>query len=199
GRAAAQSVSSGTIEGLVKDESCGVLPGATVTLTSPQLQVGQTVQVSDAAGNYKFVDLPAGTYRLKAELTGFSTSIREDLRLTVGFNARVDLTLKLGAMEESVTVSGQSPVVDITSTTGSVAFTKEVLDSIPRGRDLQNIFAMAPGVTQAGADVGGSTIAQRQNLSSYGVLPQPKLQAEGINSTMGADQKPPDYFNDNTH
>ena len=75
GRAAAQSVSSGTIEGLVKDESGGVLPGATVTLTSPQLQVGQTVQVSDSAGTYKFVDLPAGTYRLKAELTGFPTSI----------------------------------------------------------------------------------------------------------------------------
>ena len=153
----AQSVSSGTIEGTVKDESNGVLPGVTITVTSPQLQVGQLVQVSDTAGSYKFVDVPAGTYRLKAELPGFSTSVRDDLRLTVGFNARVDLTLKLGAMEESVTVSGQSPVVDVTSTTASVAFTKEVLDSIPRGRDLQNVFAMAPGVTQAVADVGGST------------------------------------------
>jgi len=185
--ASAQSVSSGTIEGTVKDESNSVLPGVTITVTSPQLQVGLLTQVSDAAGNYKFVDLPAGTYRLKAELTGFSASIREDLRLTVGFNARVDLTLKLGAMEESVTVSGQSPVVDVTSTTASVAFTKEVLDSIPRGRDLQNVFAMAPGVTQAVADVGGSTMAQRQNLSSYGVLSQPKLQVEGMNITMGAD------------
>jgi type 1 fimbria pilin len=89
----AQSVSSGTIDGTVKDESNAVLPGVTVTVSSPQLQVGQLVQVSDSAGTYKFVDLPAGTYRLKAELTGFTTSIREDLRLTVGFNARVDLTL----------------------------------------------------------------------------------------------------------
>jgi hypothetical protein len=194
----AQSVSSGTIEGTVKDESNAILPGVTVTATSPQLQVGQLVQVSDAAGNYRFVDLPAGTYRLKAELSGFSASIREDLRLTVGFNARVDLTLKVGTMEESVTVSGQSPVVDITSTTASVAFTKEVLDSIPRGRDLQNVFAMAPGVTQAVADVGGSTMAQRQNLSSYGVLSQPKLQVEGMNITMGADQNTAIYFNDST-
>ena len=194
----AQSVSSGTIEGTVKDESNAVLPGVTITVTSPQLQVGQLVQVSDTAGNYKFVDVPAGTYRLKAELTGFTSSIREDLRLTVGFNARVDLTLKLGAMEESVTVSGQSPVVDVTSTTASVAFTKEVLDSIPRGRDLQNVFAMAPGVTQAVADVGGSTMAQRQNLSSYGVLSQPKLQVEGMNITMGADQNTAIYFNDST-
>src|SRR3979411_1973881 len=66
--AIAQSVSSGTIEGTVKDESNAVLPGVTVTVTSPQLQVGQLVQVTDAAGSYKFVDLPAGTYRLKAEL-----------------------------------------------------------------------------------------------------------------------------------
>src|ERR1700730_5888570 len=196
--ASAQSVSSGTIEGAVKDESNAILPGVTVTVTSPQLQVGQLVQVSDAAGNYRFVDLPAGTYRLQAELGGFSPSIREDLRLTVGFNARVDLTLKVGTMEESVTVSGQSPVVDITSTTASVAFTKEVLDSIPRGRDLQNVFAMAPGVTQAVADVGGSTMAQRQNLSSYGVLSQPKLQVEGMNITMGADQNTAIYFNDST-
>src|SRR5947209_15460426 len=87
----AQSVSSGTIEGTVKDESNAVLPGVAVTVTSPALQVGQLVQVSDAAGSYKFVDLPAGTYRLRAELSGFSTAIREDLRLTVGFNARIDL------------------------------------------------------------------------------------------------------------
>jgi hypothetical protein len=194
----AQSVSSGTIEGTVKDESNAVLPGVTVTVSSPQLQVGQMVQVSDATGNYRFVDLTAGTYVLKAELPGFSTSVREGLRLTVGFNARVDLTLKLGAVEQSITVSGQSPVVDVSSTTASVAFTKEVLDAIPRGRDLQNVFAMAPGVTPAVADVGGSTMAQRQNLSSYGVAAQPKLQVEGMNITMGADLNTAIYFNDST-
>src|SRR3954465_1001907 len=194
----AQSVASGTIEGTVKDESGSVLPGVTVTASSPQLQVGQLVQVSDATGAYRFVDLPAGTYSVRAELQGFSATVHDDLRLTVGFNARVDLTLKLGAVEEAVTVSGLSPVVDVSTTTASVAFTKEVLDSIPRGRDLQNVFAMAPGVTQAVADVGGSTMAQRQNLSSYGVLSQPKLQVEGMNITMGADQNTAIYFNDST-
>ena len=196
--ASAQSVSSGTIEGTVRDQSSGVIPGVTVTLASPQLQVGSLDQVTDSGGNYKFVDLPAGTYRLKAELPGFSTFVRDNLRLTVGFNARVDLTLTLGAMEQSITVSGLSPVVDTTSTAGSVAFTREVLEAIPRGRDLQNVFAMAPGVTQALADVGGSTMAQRQNLSSYGVLSQPKLQVEGMNITMGADQNTAIYFNDST-
>src|SRR4051812_17691942 len=194
----AQSVGSGTIEGTVKDESNAILPGVAITLTSPQLQTREILQVSDASGAYKFVDLPPGTYRLKAELSGFSSFIREDLRLTVGFTARVDLTLKVGAMAETITVSGQSPVVDVTTTTGSVAFTKEILDAVPRGHDLQNVFAMAPGVTQAVADVGGSTMAQRQNLSSYGVASQPKLQVEGMNITMGADQNTPIYFNDNT-
>src|SRR5262249_9788246 len=194
----AQSVSSAGIEGIAKDESGSVLPGVTVTASSPQLQVGQLVQVTDSTGAYRFVDLPAGTYRVRAELQGFSATVHDDLRLTVGFTARIDLMLKVGALEESITVSGQSPVVDQTSTTASVAFTKEVLDAIPRGRDLQNVFAMAPGVTQAVADVGGSTMAQRQNLSSYGVLSQPKLQVEGMNITMGADQNTAIYFNDST-
>src|SRR6186713_1320592 len=98
----AQSGTSGTIGGTIRDESGGALPGVTVTLSSPVLQLRQLVQVSDPAGNYQFVDIPAGTYKLTFELGGFSTAIREDLRLTVGFNARVDTTLKVGAMEESV-------------------------------------------------------------------------------------------------
>src|SRR5688572_12012428 len=193
-----QSVSSGTIHGTIRDQSGGVLPGVTATLTSPALQVRELVQVTDAEGQYRFVDLPAGTYLLKFELTGFSTLIREDLRLTVGFTARVDESLKVGAMEESVTVSGQSPVVDMTSTSAAVAFTKEVLDSVPRGRDLQNVLAMAPGVTQETLDVGGSTLAQRQDTASYGVEAQPKLQYEGMNIAMGADQNTPIYFIDNS-
>jgi hypothetical protein len=193
-----QSVSSGAIQGTVRDQSAGVLPGVTVTLTSPALQVRELVQVTDAEGQYRFVDLPAGTYAMKFELPGFSTLIRDDLRLTVGFTARVDESLKVGAMEESVTVSGQSPVVDITSTSASVAFTKEILENVPRGRDLQNVLAMAPGVTQERMDVGGSTLAQRQDTSSYGMESQPKLQYEGMNIAMGADMNTPIYFVDNS-
>lgn len=198
GPALAQSVSSGTIQGTIRDQSGGVLPGVTATLTSPALQVRDVVLITDAEGQYRFVDLPAGTYLLKFELTGFSSLIREDLRLTVGFTARVDESMKVGAMEESVTVSGQSPVVDMTSTSASVAFTKEILESVPRGRDLQNVLAMAPGVTQETMDVGGSTLAQRQDTASYGVEAQPKLQYEGMNIAMGADQNTPIYFIDNS-
>ncbi len=198
GTSLGQSVSSGTIHGVVRDQSGAVLPGVTATLSSPALQVRELVQVTDTEGAYRFVDLPAGTYLLKFELGGFSTLIREDLRLTVGFTARVDESMKVGAMEESITVSGQSPVVDITSTSASVAFTKEILENVPRGRDLQNVLAMAPGVTQAQIDVGGSTLAQRQDTASYGMEAQPKLQYEGMNIAMGADQNTPIYFIDNS-
>lgn len=198
GAAFAQSVASGTIHGTIRDEAGGVLPGVTVTATSPALQVRESVQVTNAQGEYRLVDMPAGTYQLKFELPGFSTLIRQDLRLTVGFTARVDENLKVGAVEESVTVSGQSPVVDVTSTSAAVAFTKELLEEIPRGRDLQNVLAMAPGVTQATMDVGGSTLANRQNISSYGVGAQPKLQYEGMNIAMGADENTPIYFIDNS-
>src|SRR5690349_7684206 len=155
--ASAQSVSSGTIQGMITDESGGVLAGVSLTLTSPQLQVPQIVKLSDAAGFYKFVDLPAGTYRLKAELPGFSTAIRNGLSLTVGFVATVNFGLTVGAVSESVTVSGQSPIVDLTSTSASIAFAKETLDAVPRGLDVQDIIQMAPGVTLPTPDVGGST------------------------------------------
>jgi hypothetical protein len=131
-------------------------------------------------------------------LNGFKPFIRQELRLTVGFVARVDAVMQAGAIEESVTVSGQSPVVDVTTTSASVAFTRETLEAVPRGRDLQNVFAMAPGVTQPIPDVGGTNMANRTNISSYGVAAQPKLQVEGMNVTMGADQSAGVYFRDNT-
>ena len=195
----AQSGTSGTISGTVRDESGGALPGVTATLTSPVLQIKQIVQVTDATGNYQFVDLPTGTYRLTFELAGFATSIREDLRLTVGFNARVDTTLKVGAMAESVTVTGQSPVIDVTSTTTAVTLTAEELNEIPRGRDLAMIYSTAPGITLAGTpDVGGSNMANRQNISDGGVGLQPKLQLEGMNIVLSDDQNSGVYMNNDT-
>jgi Carboxypeptidase regulatory-like domain len=197
--AMAQSGTSGTISGTVRDESGGALPGVTATLTSPALQVRQIVQVTDATGNYQFVDLPASTYRLTFELSGFSTAIREDLRLTVGFNARVDADMKVGAITESVTVTGQSPVIDVTSTTTSVTLTSEELNEIPRGRDLAMIYSTAPGITLAGTpDVGGSNMANRQNIADGGVALQPKLQLEGMNIVLSDDQNSGVYMNNDT-
>ena len=196
--ASAQSIASSTLNGTVTDSTGGAVPGVTIALTSPALQVGQVVATTGVDGSYRFVDLPAGVYTAKFELSGFKPFIRENLRLTVGFVARVDAVMHVGGIEESVTVSGQSPVVDVTSTSASVAFTRETLEAVPRGRDLQNVFAMAPGVTQPIPDVGGSNMANRTNISSYGVAAQPKLQVEGMNVTLGADQSAGVYFMDNT-
>lgn len=190
----AQSLSSATIHGTVKDNTGGALPGVTVTVSSAGLQVKQIVETTGEEGNYRFIDLPAGTYRVMFELPGFRSFVRDELRLTVGFVARVDAVMEVGGIEESVTVSGQSPVVDMTSTSASVAFTREILDAVPIGRDVQNIVAMTPGVTQATPDVGGSTMAQRQGISTYGVEGQPKIQIEGITTSMGADTNSAIYF-----
>jgi len=199
GAAFAQSNSSGTIQGTVKDASGGALPGVTETLTSPALQVKQVTAVTDTEGNYRLVDLPSGSYHLSYELSGFSTFVRDDFRLPVGFVARVDVILKVGGIEESVTVSGQAPVVDVTTTAATVNFTTETLNELPRGRDLAFVYSMAPGVTMAGVpDVGGSNMADRQNIGGDGVFAQPKLQVEGMDITLGNEQNSGVYFNSDT-
>ena len=190
---------SGVIHGTVRDESGGALPGVTVTLTAPVLQVRQIVTVSDAEGSYRFSELPLGTYRVSYELAGFSTFVRDDLRLPVGFVALVDVVMKVGAMEESVTVSGQSPVIDVSSTTTSVTLSSETLNEVPHGRDLAMIYSMAPGITLAGTpDVGGSNMANRQNISDGGVGLQPKLNLEGMNIVLSDDQNSGVYMNNDT-
>ena len=194
--AGAQGVSSSTIHGTVADESGATLPGVAVTLSSPQLQAKTRATVTEADGTYRFTELPAGTYRLAFELSGFRSFIREELRITIGFTARVDGTMGIGTIEESVTVSGQSPVVDLTTTATRATFTTEVLETVPRGRDMQSIVEMAPGVTRQGApDVGGSQMAQRPGMSTYGLEATPKIQVEGINITTGSDANTAVYFN----
>ena len=191
--------SSGVIQGTIQDESGAALPGVTATLSSPALQLRQVVVVSDGQGNYRFGELPVGVYAIKFELAGFTTIIRNELRLPVGFVARIDVTMKIGSLEESVTVTGGTPVIDVTTTTASVTLNSETLNEIPRGRDLSMVYSMAPGITLAGTpDVGGSNMANRQNISAGGVALQPKLQIEGMNIVLSDDQNSGVYFNSDT-
>ena len=192
----AQGSASSTIHGSATDDTGAALPGVTVTLTSPQLQAKERVTITEGDGTYRFTELPAGTYRLAFVLPGFRSFVRDELRITIGFTARVDAKLGVGGIEESVTVSGQSPVVDLSSTSTEATFTSEILEEIPRGRDMQSVIEMAPGVTRAGApDVGGSQMAQRPAMSTYGVEATPKIQVEGINITTGSDANTAVYFN----
>src|ERR1700733_11858900 len=109
----AQSTSNGSIVGKVTDESGSAVPGALITVTSPQLQVPQVTTTSDADGDYRVLDLPApGVYKVTFSLTGFETLDREGLNITVGFAARVDASMKVGSVTETVNVTGASPVID---------------------------------------------------------------------------------------
>jgi Carboxypeptidase regulatory-like domain/TonB dependent receptor-like, beta-barrel len=175
-----------TIHGTVTDASGAALPGVVVTLTSPALQVGQDTTVTGPDGTYRFGDLPTGVYRVTFELAGFKTFVRNELRLPIGFIARVDVGMEIGGIEESVTVSGAAPVVDLTSTTTSVNLTRDTLETIPAGRGYQHLFAMTPGVTTGGApDVGDSSLASRNPIQAYGVASTAKMDVEGMNISVG--------------
>src|SRR3982750_4542020 len=115
---AAQTVRTGSIVGTITDESKSALPGVAVTVTSPALQVPQITQVTDARGQYEINDLPPGIYQVTFELTGFAKMVRPDVQLTTGFVARVDIDLKIAGLEETLVVSGQSPIVDVQTTRG---------------------------------------------------------------------------------
>lgn len=135
-----------TVFGTVTDESGGVLPGVTVTIKSPALQVPDIVAVTDANGEYRIAALPLGVYSVEFTLSGFQTHWNEGLRLTAGFVARMDTALKVGALEESVTVSGESPVVDVKSTAAGTQVTQEILESIPTARNgFNSLLTLAAG------------------------------------------------------
>jgi Carboxypeptidase regulatory-like domain len=185
--AIAQVSALSSIRGTVSDATGGALPGVTVTLTSPALQVAEMTAVTQADGSYRFGELPPGIYRLKFELTGFNTLVREELRLTVGFEARVDAPLTIGTVQESVTVSGESPVVDLAKTTTAANLSKDQIAMLPVGRGFQQLYAMTPGVNATGApDVGDSQMNNRQSLMSFGVQTASKIEIEGINIATDA-------------
>jgi hypothetical protein len=183
--ASAQTGTLGNIIGKAADETGGVLPGVTVTATSPALQVPNVTTVSDAEGNYRLRDLPApGTYRVVFELPGFQSIAFDGVNLTAGFTARIDAGMKVSTVSETVEVSGQSPVVDTVSVSGVSSIQLERLESIPLGLGIQNLLPMAAGVSLQGApDVGDSQLANRQRIVTYGVALTPTLEFEGINST----------------
>jgi hypothetical protein len=182
-----QSQTSGTIYGVVKDSTGASLPGVSVSVTSPQLQVPELSTVTSQDGAYRLTDLPPGTYNIVYDLAGFTKNIRSDVRLTTGFSAKIDITMAIGGLEESVTVSGQSPIVDVSSTSTGATITREYVESIPRAKEFSALLTMTPGVVSNGApDVGGSSLTGRYQVDAFGVGAQPKLSVEGINTTTGS-------------
>src|SRR3989454_2391230 len=166
--AAGQAQVTGSIVGRVTDESGAILPGVTVTATSPALQIPQVVNITTVQGDYRLTPLPIGTYEVVFTLTGFQTVRRESIRLTAGFIARVDVVLKVGAIEESITVAA-SPTVDVQSTGAVTVLTKETLEVVPSSRaGLISLMNQSPAV-RSQMDIGGSQSNILPAMRVYGI------------------------------
>lgn len=146
---AAQISQTGTLNGTVYDQERQPLPGVTVTLKSPVLILPQMETVTTERGHFRFPALPPGEYTITFTLSGFKTLVREGVRLTVGVTTTLDVTLEQTALEETITVTGQSPTIDVQRTSMAVNLTKEILQNLPAARTLGTYFNMAPGVTSS--------------------------------------------------
>jgi hypothetical protein len=143
-----------SISGLVQDASGAVLPGVTVEASSPVLIEKTRSVVTDGAGRYSIVDLRPGTYAVTFSLAGFSTTKREGIVLTGTFDAQVNTDLRVGSLQETITVSGSSPVVDVKNTQTQAVLTKEQIEVLPGTRTLKYRAALIPGVVVPSANTG---------------------------------------------
>jgi hypothetical protein len=164
----AQAQTTGSITGLVTDTSGAVMPGVTVTLTSDRLIGGPQTQVTDANGNYRFDRLVPGTYAAKFELQGFRVIDRPDIRISAAFVATINAKLEVGNLAETITVTGESPTVDVRSNVQQTVMNQEILEGIPTGRDPWSLAKLIPGVQVATYDVGGTQSMQQSSLSAHG-------------------------------
>ncbi len=171
GIASAQNITSSSIDGVVTDQSGAALPGVTITASSPALQLPQIVTTSDAQGFYRFKDIPRGTYQLRFELQGFDPLVREGLVVNAGFAARVNVSLSVGALQETVTVSGASPVVDLTTTRGGQNVSTDLITiALPGLKQMADVIGMTPGLHSTdGYKPGAIGLNGRSRFNTYGI------------------------------
>jgi hypothetical protein len=158
----------GSLSGVVRDAQGAALPGATVTVTSPALIGGSRTAPTGPVGGYRFADLPPGLYDVTYERPGVATLKREGIRIQVAVDTTLDVELKVGARTETVTVSGESPVVDVTSSVTQTNIDKDLYETIPTGRNPWVMAGLVPGVITGRLDVGGTEGMQQYNLEVFG-------------------------------
>jgi hypothetical protein len=163
--AAAQSA----IAGVVRDASGAVLPGVTVEASSPVLIERVRTVVTNAQGQFTIVDLRPGTYRVTFTLSGFNTFVRDEIELPTDFTATINADMRIGVLEETVTVTGESPVVDVASTARMQVLDRAALDALPTGRSIYSMAQLVPGVLLNQPDVGGSRAMQQTYMSTRGL------------------------------
>jgi hypothetical protein len=142
----AQAQTTGSITGIVSDASGAVLPGATITLSGERLIGGPQTQVSDTSGAYRFDRLVPGNYHVKFELQGFPQRRAADVRISAAFVATINAKMEVGSVSETITVTGESPTVDVRSNLQQTVMNQEILEGIPTGRDPWSLAKLIPGV-----------------------------------------------------
>ena len=186
------------IAGVIKDATGALLPGVTVEARSPSLIEKTRSVVTDAQGTYKIVDLRPGTYVMTFVLEGFATVQREGLELPSNFTMTVNAELKVGSIAETVTVTGDSPIVDVQSNTRAQVLSRDVLDAVPTAHTIQSVGQLVVGVTLTAPDVGGSQAMQQTYFTVHGLgAAQTSVLMDGliINSIQG-DGAQQGYLND---
>jgi hypothetical protein len=174
--------------GVVRDTSGAVLPGVTVEASSPVLIEKTRSVVTDGEGRYTIVNLRPGTYKMTFTLTGFATIVRDVVELPGNTTVPINADLKVGSIEESVTVSGLSPLVDVQNAQRTHVLERSVLDALPSTRNMQTVGAPIPGVKLSRPDVGGSQGMEQAYMRTHGADDRhTSMQVDGmnVNSSMG--------------
>lgn len=168
----AQTAQASMLVGTVIDPTGAVLPGATLIVSSPQLIGGPRTETSDRQGAYRFAQLPPGVYEIAAARGGFRSLTRQNIRLPAGATITVDLPLEIAGIAGSVSVTGDSPMVDVRSAATPTNFDDDLLQNLPMGRNLESVMNLTPGIT-AGVALGGT-----QNSNAFRV--------DGVNTSEPA-------------
>jgi len=186
------------IVGTVKDTSGAVLPGVTVEASSEVLIEKTRSSITDGSGGYKIVDLRPGTYVVTFTLPGFQSIRRENVELPSEFTATINADMKVGAVEETITVTAASPVVDVASAAHTQVLDRATIDNLPTGRTIQGIGQMIVGVSLSLPDVGGSRAAMQTYMSVRGnAAANNTVLVDGmVVNGLEADGAVQSYFND---
>jgi hypothetical protein len=186
---------TGEVLGRVTDNSSAVLPGVTVTVAGPALIQPRIVTTAEA-GTYRVPELPIGTYSVTFGLPGFRTMVQQDIRVTIGFRAQVNAQLELSTVQETVTVTGESPIIDTRETGVSTTFDLETLQNLPSARDPWVMLERTPGITMDRVNVGGNQSGQQSGYVSRGASTgNNKWSVDGVDITdMSATGASPIYY-----
>jgi len=182
--ASQDTLQTGNIAGTVTDTEGNALPGVAVTLKSTALIRGTQLTTTTPTGTYRFIFLPVGTYEVTFEMPGFKTLVIKDVKISIRKTTTVNATLEVSTIAETITVTGQAPVVDTKSTTIATNFTLDMLQKIPSARDPWVILEMTPGMVMDRQNVGGSQSGQQSSAYAHGTIrSQTSYNIDGVNMT----------------